>query len=52
MWLDKCLTNHASEHRSTVKMLKGLKDRWNLEDSTFIKFIDHSEENRVRKCLS
>ena len=46
-WLEKCLKNRYSEHRSTAHMLKDPKDCWNLQHSTFVKFYHHYEGNRV-----
>ena len=52
MWLDKCLKSFVSEHHSTVNILKGRKQLWNLHDSTFIKFLHQYEQNWLGKCLS
>ena len=43
-WLDQSLKTAASEYRSTVSMLKGLKDFRNVHENTFIIFFHHSEE--------
>ena len=51
-WLDKCLKYFFSEYYSTVNMLKGPKHCSNLDDSTFIMFLYHSEGNEVKNCLS
>ena len=44
-WLDKCLDSPASEHPSTVNMLKRAKHLSNLHGNTFIIFFDPSEWN-------
>ena len=42
-WLDKCLKSPVSEHPATSKTVNGQKHCWNLNDSTFIIFIDQCE---------
>ena len=51
-WLDKCLQSPVSEHNSTVNMLNGSKQCWNLHGFTFIIISHQSQKNRVEKCLS
>ena len=50
--LDKCLKSLVSEDPLTSKMVKGQKHCWDLNDSTFPRFIDHCERYSVGKCLS
>ena len=50
-WLDHSLKTTASEHSSTVNMLKVPKHLWNLHESTFIIFFHHSEEKWFRQYL-
>ena len=52
MWLDKCLTVPVSEDPSTSNIVNGPKHCCNLNDSTFIIFIDHCDWNSVDKSLS
>ena len=47
--LDKCLKNQPSECISTNNMLNGHKDCWNVDDGTFLIFIDHSEYIQLEK---
>ena len=49
--LDKCLKYDASENPSTNKMVNGHKHCCNLDDSTFIIFIDDSQHNSVGKSV-
>ena len=42
-WLDKFLESPFSEDDLTSNMVNGPKYCWNLNTSTFIKFIDHRE---------
>ena len=42
---DKFLKRPAEEDSLTSNMVKGPKPCWNLNDSTFIIFIDHCEGN-------
>ena len=51
-WLDKCLKSPVSEGPSTSNMVNGRKYCWNLNDSTFSRFIDPYEGNSVGKTLS
>ena len=44
-WSDKCLKSPVSEDPSTSNMVNVLKYCWNLHNSTFIKFIDHFQDN-------
>ena len=44
-WLDNCLKSPASEDPSTSNMVNEPKHCWNLNDSTFIIFIDKCEGN-------
>ena len=46
-WLHKCLKRLLSEEFSTSNMVNEPKCCWNLNDSTFTKFIDHCEGNLV-----
>ena len=48
---DKCLKNPSSECPSTNNMVNGQKHCCNLDGGTFIIYIDHSEDNLVRKSL-
>ena len=48
-WLDNCLKSPASEDPSTSNMVNEPKHCWNLNDSTFIIFIDKCEGNWVGK---
>ena len=50
--LDKCLKNPAAEYPSTNNMVNGHKHCCNVDDGTFIIFIDHSQHNSVGKSLS
>ena len=50
--LDKCIKSPVSQDPSTRNILHDPKHCWNVHDSTFIIFIDHCEENWVRKSLS
>ena len=51
-WLDKCLKSPVPEDPSTSNMVNGRKHCWDLPNSNFIIFIDHSEENWALKRLS
>ena len=42
-WLDQYLKRAISEDPSTVNMVNGPKDLWNLHDCSFIIFFHHSE---------
>ena len=44
-WLDNCLESPVSVDTSTSNRVNGLKQCSNLNDSTFIIFIDHFEGN-------
>ena len=44
-WLDKCLKKAVSGNRSTGNMVNQPKHCLSLNDSTFTRFIDHSEGN-------
>ena len=48
----KCLRRSEWEHLSTVNMLKGPKQSWNMQGSSFVIFFDHSEKASVRKIPS
>ena len=50
-WLDKCLKSHVSDDPSRENRADGLKHCSNLNDSTFIIFINHCESNCVGKGL-
>ena len=50
-WFDKCPKSPASDDTSKGNMVNGLKHCYNLKNSTFIIFIDHSEGNWVGKSL-
>ena len=50
--LDQCLKSPVSEDPSTNNTVNGPKHIWNLNDSTFIIYIDKCEENSVGKSLS
>ena len=51
-WLDKCLKGPVWEDPSTGNMVNGPKHWFNLNDSTFTIFVDHSEGNWVEKSHS
>ena len=51
-WSDKCLKSPVSQDPSTSNMENVPKDCWNMDDSTFIKFIYHCQVNWVGKSLS
>ena len=51
MWLDKCLTSSLSENPSRSNIVNGLKERSNLNDSTFTMFIDPCESNSGLESL-
>ena len=51
-WWDKCLKSSVSEEPSTTNMVNIPKHCWNLNYSTFIRFIDHFHVNWVGKRLS
>ena len=50
-WLHKCLKSRVSEDPLTDNMANGSKHWSNLNDSTFIIFINHCEKNYVVKSL-
>ena len=50
--LDKCQKSLVSEDASTSNIVNVLKHCWNLHHSTFIKFIDHFQDNWAGKFLS
>ena len=52
MGLDKFLRSPVSDDLSTSIMVNRPKPCWNVEESTFTIFVDHSEGNSVRKNLS
>ena len=41
--LDQCWITFVSENPMKNKMVNGLKDCWNMNDSTFTIFIDNCE---------
>ena len=49
--LDKCLKNPISECFSTNNKVNGHKHCCNLDDGTFIIFIDNSQHDLVGKSL-
>ena len=49
--LDQCLKSSVSEEPSTDKIKNWYKHGWNLNDRTFTIFINHSQDNCVRKSL-
>ena len=51
IWLDNCLKSPISEDPSTSNMVKRPKHCWNLNGSTFTKFIHHCESNSIWKTL-
>ena len=51
-WLNKCLKSPVSEDPSTSNMVTGVKQCWNLNDTNFTTFSDHSEGYWVTKNLS
>ena len=50
--LHKCLNGTVSSHTSTVNMFNDAKHLRNLHESTFTKFLCHSEQNWLGKLLS
>ena len=50
-WLPKCVNSPVSERHSRANLLEGLKDLWNLHESTFIKLSWISEGDWIRKSL-
>ena len=44
-WLDKCLISIVSKDHLTGNVVNGRKHCFNLNDCTFIKFIDQWEFN-------
>ena len=42
-WLDHSLWSVVLEHSLTVIILKGPKHLWNMNESTFIIFLDYSD---------
>ena len=50
-WLNHSLESAVSEFPWIIKILMGVKHFWNLHESTFIKFLDHSERKWPRKDL-
>ena len=51
-WFNTCLKSPVSEDISNSNMVNGPKHCWNLTHSTFSKFIDQCESNRVGKSLA
>ena len=51
-WLEKCLKSPDSDDILTSNMVNGHKYWSNLHSSTFFIFIDHCQENWVRKRVS
>ena len=49
--LDKCLKNPPSECISRNNMVNGQKHCCNLDDGTFLIYIDYSEHNSVAESL-
>ena len=49
--LHKCLKGPVSEDSSTDNMANGLKDCWNLTNSTFTIFVNHCGGICVGKIL-
>ena len=50
-WVDQSVKSVVSEHRLAVNILKGSKHLWNLRESVFIIFFDHSERKWLGKYL-
>ena len=50
-WLDKCLKISVSEDPEKENMANWSKQCSNMNDSTFTKFINHSEGSCVGKYL-
>ena len=50
-WVDHSLKSVVSEHPWAVNTLKGPKHLWNLHESTFIIFFDHSDEKLLGNYL-
>ena len=48
-WLDHSLKSAVSEHALTVNMQKRPKYLRNLHESTFIRFLDHSQGKLIPK---
>ena len=51
-WLDNCLERIVSEDCSSDNMVNGSKHCFSFNGSIFAIFIDHCEDNSVRKSLS
>ena len=50
-WLDKCLKSPVSEDPSTDNMANRSKQCFDLNDSTFTKFINHPAGSYIAKSL-
>ena len=50
-WLDKCLKSPVSGDHLTGQVGNRPKQCFNLNDSTFTKFIDHCQDNLVWKSF-
>ena len=50
-WLDKCLQSPVLEHPWRRNMVNGPKHCWNLDQSTFVIFIDQCQGSWVGKNL-
>ena len=50
-WLDHSLKSAVSQHPLAINMLKGRKHLWNLHQSTFFVFFDHSYWKWLGKYL-
>ena len=51
-WLNKSLKSPVSEDSSTSNMVRGTKNCWNLNHTTFTIIVDHRESNWVGKIVS
>ena len=51
-WLNKSLKSPVSEDHSTSNMVRRTKHCWDLNHTTLIIFIDHSEDNWIGKSVS
>ena len=51
-WLDKCLKNPVSDDPLKCNMVNGPKHCWNLNGSTFTRFIGQCEDNSIVKSHS
>ena len=50
-WLHQCIKSHVSTDPSESNMVNAPKHCWNLNGSTFTRFLDHCEGNWLGKSL-